>query len=636
MCGICGILDLEGRGPAPEDLVRRMTEVIRHRGPDDDGFHFEPGVGLGFRRLSIIDLSGGHQPIENETGDVRIVFNGEIYNYASLAEALGRAGHRFRTRSDTETILHAYEEHGPACVERLRGMFAFAIWDGKRRRLLLARDRMGIKPLYYTVRGGRLLFGSEIKSILQDSSIPREIDEDALEYYLSLRYVPDPLTMFRGIMKLPPGSVLVAENGRAEVRPYWDLVYREPAERDWRRWIERFDEKTRETVGSHLMSEVPLGAFLSGGIDSSLVVACMSAIGGRPVETFSVGYKDKPHINEFRFARLVAERYRCNHRELEVEPGEFSELLPRMVWHLDEPVADAACLPLYLLSELTRRHVTVILSGEGADEMLAGYYLFRKMLFIERLRMTPGFGEALALAARLVPDGKLHRYLALAGKPLDRRYRGVSTAFTDEQLAALRPSRRRPGELLESFTRSVFERTKGAHPLNRMLYFDARVYLPGDLLVKADKMTMASSLELRVPFLDHELVELAAGMPVTAKLDGRTTKRIARAIAEPLLPREILARPKRGFPVPIEEWFAAQLDPFARRSLLSPESATAGLVDRAGVERLLDRHRAGSEDCSDRIWTLLVLEFWKRAFIDAPSVTAPPAAGTERPAGTNG
>ncbi len=621
MCGICGILDLGSGRPVSDELVRRMADVARHRGPDDEGYYFGPGIGLGHRRLSIIDLAGGHQPVENETGEIRVIFNGEIYNYAGLAETLKGAGHRFRTRSDTETILHAYEEYGPACVERLRGMFAFAVWDEPRRRLLLARDRLGIKPLYYTVQGDRLLFASEIKSILQDPSIPREIDEDALEYYLSLRYVPDPLTMFRGVFKLAPGSILVAERGAVKVEPYWDLVYSEPAERDWRSWVDRFEEKTRETVSAHLMSEVPLGAFLSGGIDSSLVVAFMSLLGGgRPVETFSVGYRDKPHINEFRFARQVAERYRCDHRELEIAPGEFSDFIPRMVWHLDEPVADAACLPLYFLSQLTRRHVTVILSGEGADEMLAGYYLFRKMLFIERLRAAPGLGGLLSLSGGLVPDGKLHRYLSLAGLPLDRRYRGVSTAFTDEQLRRLRPSGRRPGELLESFTRSIFDRTRGQHPLNRMLYFDARVYLPGDLLVKADKMTMAWSLELRVPFLDHELVELAAGMPVRAKLDGRETKRIARAVAARLLPEDILRRPKRGFPVPIEEWFASQLDAFSRRTLLAQDSSIAGIVDRREVERILDRHRSGREDCSDRIWTLLVLEHWKRVFIDPPSV----------------
>jgi len=620
MCGICGVLNLRSDDAIPQDLVRDMTGVIRHRGPDDEGFFFGKGIGLGHRRLSIIDLSGGHQPIENETSTARIIFNGEIYNYRGLMDTLKQKGHVFRTRSDTETILHAYEEYGLDCVKHLRGMFAFAIHDDEKRRLFIARDRMGIKPVYYTVHGDRLYFASEIKSILRDTSIPREIDEDALEYFLSLRYVPDPLTMFRGIYKLPPGSILVAERGEVAITPYWDLVFSTPAEGNWRDWIERFEAKAREAVRMRLMSEVPLGAFLSGGIDSSLVVAFMSGMNDRPVETFSVGYKDKPHINEFPYARQVAERYRCKHRELELEPAEFGEFIPRMVWHLDEPVADAACLPLFVLSQLTREHVTVILSGEGADEMLAGYILFQKMLFIERLRRVPGLGGALALAGRFVPDGKLHRYLAQAGKPLERRYRGVSTAFTDEQLRALRPSHRAREGLVESFAQSVFDRVSGQHPLNRMLYFDARVYLPGDLLIKADKMTMAWSLELRVPFLDHELLELAAGMPVEAKLEGRTTKRIVREIASSLLPRDVLERPKRGFPVPIEEWFAEQLDSFARGSLLSRESAVRDLVDTKEVERILDRHRDRKEDCSDRIWTLLVLEYWKRLFIDSRTV----------------
>lgn len=621
MCGICGVVNLKSDTPVSETLIRRMAEVSRHRGPDDEGYYFGRRIGLGHRRLSIIDLSGGRQPIENETGDIRIVFNGEIYNYEALAASLKVAGHSFRTRSDTETIVHAYEQYGLDFVDRLRGMFALAIWDEPRTRLILARDRMGIKPLYYTVRNDRLLFASEIKSILQDPSVPREMDEDALEYFLSLRYVPDPLTMFRGIYKLLPGSILVAENGAVEVRRYWDLIYREPEEENWKSWLDRFEEKARETVACHLVSEVPLGAFLSGGIDSSLVVAFMSLLGsGNPVKTFSVGYKDKPHVSEFRYARQVAERYRCDHRELEIEPGEFSEFIPRMVWHLDEPVADAACLPLYFLSELTRKHVTVILSGEGADEMLAGYYLYRKMLLVDRIRTLPGIGKLLSASGRLVPQGKLRRYLLSADSPLDRRYRGISTAFTEEQLGRLCPWRRNPGDLLESFTSSIFERTADLHPLNRMLYFDARVYLPGDLLIKADKMTMAWSLELRVPFLDHEFVELAAEMPIRAKLDGRTTKRIAREVASRLLPREIIERPKRGFPVPIEEWFAEQLDSFSRKVLLSEKSSIAEIVDRSEVDRLLERHRSRREDCSDRIWTLLVLENWKRIFIDASSV----------------
>ncbi len=621
MCGICGVLELNEDRPVSESLVRRMARVARHRGPDDEGYYFGPRIGLGHTRLSIIDLSGGHQPLENEDGTVRIVFNGEIYNYSQLADLLRRAGHSFRSRSDTETIVHAYEEYGTACVEKLRGMFAFAIWDQSRMRLLLARDRLGIKPLYYTVRDGRLLFASEIKSILQDACIPRKIDEDALEYFLSLRYVPDPLTMFSGIYKLPPGNILVCEQGQITIRQYWDLVYRDCEDGDLGKWLDRFEEKVRETVGCHLMSEVPLGAFLSGGIDSSLVVAFMSLLGSNnPVKTFSVGYKGKPHVSEFPYARLVADRYRCDHRELEIEPGEFSDFIPRMVWYLDEPVADAACLPLYFLSQLTKRHVTVILSGEGADETLAGYYLYKKMLLIDRIRTLPAAGISLSLLGNLMPQGKLRRYLLSAGLPLERRYRGVSTAFTDEQLKKLCPWRSNPGELVEAFAKSIFDRTKGAHPLNRMLYFDARVYLPGDLLIKADKMTMAWSLELRVPFLDHELVELTACMPVNAKIEGKTTKRISRLVAARLLPREIIERPKRGFPVPIEEWFAEQLDPFSRSVLLSERSSISDLVNRKEVGKLLDRHRSGKEDCSDRIWTLLVLEHWKRIFIDASSV----------------
>jgi asparagine synthase (glutamine-hydrolysing) len=617
MCGLCGLLHLNLEKRADEALVHSMARIIRHRGPDDEGFHVEGPVGLGHRRLSIIDLSGGHQPISNEDDTCWIIFNGEIYNYRPLAEDLKSRGHVFKTRSDTETILHAYEEFGEDCVHRLRGMFAFAVWDSRKKKLFIARDRVGIKPLYYTVHDNTLYFGSEIKSFFQNPAIPRRMNLDALDEYLSFRYVPAPKTMFEGIYKLPPGGLMVVEDGKVNVRQYWDLQFRQTGEEDLKTWTEKFEQKIRESIDIRLMSEVPLGVFLSGGIDSSVVTAMMSGMLDEPVKSFSVGYTQKDHINEFPFARQVAGRYECDHRELEISPTDFGDFVPRLVWHLDEPVADSACVPLFFLSELTRKHVTVILSGEGADELLAGYYLYKKMLLIEKLRKLPALSQVFGLLGMIFPEGKLRKYLRQAALPLDRAYRGVSPVFTDEQRARLYPgSQKKPGAI-QDFTESVLSRVPDEHPLNRMLYFDTRYWLPDDLLVKADKMTMASSLELRVPLLDHELMEMAASLPIEAKLEGNNTKRILRDIARPLLPPDILNRPKKGFPVPIQEWFAGDLSAFSRDSLLSPNSSVGDILDQVEIEEILRRHESGREDCSDRIWTLLVLEHWKRVYIDS-------------------
>lgn len=623
MCGICGLLHLNFSRPVDEALLRRMADVLSHRGPDDEGFHLDGGLGLGHRRLSIIDLAGGHQPLCNEDETVWIGFNGEIYNYRPLAEELKARGHRFRTRSDTETIVHAYEEYGEAFVHRLRGMFAFALWDAPKKKLVLVRDRVGIKPLYYTVHRDTLYFASEIKSILQNPEIPRELNPDAIDYYLTFRYVPGPMTLLRNVFKLPAGAMLIAQEGRIEVKPYWDLEFHANEAMPLQECAERFERKAREAVEIRLMSEVPLGAFLSGGLDSSLVVAFMSGLIDEPVRTFSVGYENKPHVNEFVFARQVADRYKTHHRELQISAKKFGDFVPRLVWHLDEPVADFACLPLYFLSELTREHVTVILSGEGADELLAGYYLYKKMLLIERLRRFPGFSQLAPALARYWPEGKFSRYLQQAGTPLERRYRGITTTFTGEQRARLFPASRVKPVHLEDYTASLLDKVKGQHPLNRMLYFETRVHLVDDLLVKADKMTMAHSLELRVPFLDHELMELAATLPVRAKLDGNSTKRVLRDVARPLVPPEILNRPKKGFPVPTREWLADDLARLTRDCLLGEDCSLKGLFEASEIDGLIRRHESGREDCSDRIWALLVLEQWKRLFIDSPTVAAP-------------
>ncbi len=631
MCGFCGTLDLRLERPASEPVLRRMAHVMRHRGPDDEGFLLDGPLGFGHRRLSIIDLAGGHQPLSNEDGRVWIAYNGEIYNYEDLQRDLKAKGHRFRTRSDTETIVHLYEEYGDAFVERLRGMFAFALWDGRRQRLLLVRDPVGIKPVYYAVQDDVLTFGSEIKPILLNEGVPRELNEDALESYLGLRYTPggdDGQTMFRGIHKLPAGSLLVAEAGEVRVRSYWDLAFRpNPELQGPREWAAAFRTELEKAVEMRLMSEVPLGGFLSGGIDSSVTVAIMSGLMSEPVRSFSVGYADRPDVSEFPYARLVADRYRTDHRELEITAGDYWSHVPRMVWHLDEPVADYACLPLMLMAELTREHVTVILSGEGADELLAGYSLYRKMQSVERARRIPGWNLLARAAGGFLPEGKLRRYVRASRFPLESRYRGISTGFAPDEARAVLPALRDRPDGLAELARAVFARSGTSDPLHRMLYFDTRVYLVDDLLIKADKMTMAASLELRVPFLDHRLMELAASMPPEAKLDGSTSKRVLRDVARTLLPEEILTRPKKGFPVPIEQWLAKELEGPVRETLLERGGPLDGLFDLREVGRILDRHAAGTEDCSARIWTLLVLDQWKRIFIDSSELPdlGPPA-----------
>jgi len=620
MCGICGIAHLDPRRPVNESTLREMAQAIRHRGPDDEGFLVGPGVGLGHRRLSIVDLAGGHQPLSNEDGSVWVAFNGEIYNHKEIRSRLEARGHVFRTRSDTEAIVHAYEEYGDSFVDHLRGMFAFALWDHPRRRLVLVRDRLGIKPLYYGVHDGTLRFASEAKAILMDPLVERRLDDTHLASYLGLRYTPGG-TLLQGIEKLPAGSMLSLEDGTVRVRSYWDLEYeREPIEGGLAAWTKAFEDVLSEAIELRLMSEVPLGAFLSGGLDSSATVGLMSGMVDDPVRTFSVGYEDDPDVSELEYAGLVARHFGTQHRELKIDAQGYWSEIPRLLWHLDEPVADYACLPLMLMSELTREHVTVILSGEGADELLAGYGQYAKAQTIDRLRSVPGASLAARLLGTLLPEGKLRRYAQSSALPLEQRYRGISVGFADEELMRLAPDQQAGVGRLSAFTRDTMRRAGNVHPLHQMLYFDTRVYLVDDLLVKADKMTMAASLELRVPFLDHKLVELAANLPPEAKLGGGTTKRVLRNLGASMLPEPILSRPKRGFPVPLQRWLGGELTDLVRDTVCGSDATLGDLVDLTEVKRLVDRHARGVEDCTSRIWTLVVLDQWKRVFVDPPAL----------------
>ena len=629
MCGISGFVNRDRERPADEALLKRMTDVIAHRGPDGSGAFIKGPVALGHRRLSIIDLSlNGAQPMHNEDGAITITFNGEIYNYLGLREELIARGHTFRSRCDTEVLVHGYEEWGDALPERLGGMFAFAIWDARKDRLFLARDRLGKKPLYYHLGKERFSFGSEIKSLLEDASVPRQLDDEALDLYLSARYVPAPLTMFQGIQKLPPASGAVYQNGELKIKRYWKTVY--PPTTDTRGDEELARElwkRVKDATEARLMADVPVGVFLSGGLDSSIIAAQMIDLrkerGEGGVKSFSVGYLADDGSSELDQARRVAKALGTEHREVVVTAQDFEKFLPELVWHLDEPVADAACVPLYYLSKKAREEVVVVLSGEGADEVFAGYPIYRTMLMMERFR---ALGPAAAAALPFARHPKLRKYARWATLPLEERYRGVSVAFTDDEKSLLtgRPPERASERLVQRLAQEWAE-TEGLSPLERMLELDRRVWLPDDLLVKADKMTMAASQELRVPFLDHRLIEWAAGLPQHLKLREKSGKWILRQAAKHRLPAECVAPGKRGFTVPVTHWFRKQLHSQVRDALLASDSISRARFGEKAVRRLLDDHLQGRSDRKEELYALWVLELWRKRH----EVRAAPEAAPE-------
>ncbi len=618
MCGICGVVLHDFSRSVDEHIIREMRDQMIHRGPDEAGLFVSGPVGLGHRRLSIIDLSSGQQPMKNEDGTIVLVYNGELYNYQSLREDLIAKGHQFKTRSDTEVIIHAYEEFAERCLEHFRGMFAFAIWDGKRRQLFAARDRLGKKPFYYAQWGETFLFASEIKAILAHPAARRELNVDALDLYFGFRYVPGPLTMFKGITKLQPGHFLIVKDRAITTERYWDLNTVETREISYETAEEEFTELLRESIRLRLMSEVPLGVFLSGGVDSSAVVALMSEIVREPIKTFSVGYTGSAAENEFEYAHMAAELYHTDHHEFRLTADDFLGFLPKLVWHLDEPIADASTIPLFFISQLAKEHVTVVLSGEGADELLGGYYIYKKMLKLDNIRSLPGSGilaGAASLAGRLMDNRKIERYANLLTLPLNQRYAGVSSVFSVDERKKLFEGL--PGVAPRSLADIVapyYERVKGRKALDRMLYLDTNVWLPDDLLMKADKMTMATSIEQRVPFLDHVLVEYAASLPVTFKIHGNETKYLLKRAMEGRLPRKLLYRTKKGFPVPISRWFREKADG-VREVLLDEGSACRELFNTSVLEQLIQDHERSKSDMSDLIWPFLVFEYWHNAYI---------------------
>jgi asparagine synthase (glutamine-hydrolysing) len=626
MCGICGVVNFSGNEPVDPGLLRRMTDTLAHRGPDDDGYFIDNNVGLGHRRLSIIDLSGGKQPIYNEDGSAVIVFNGEVYNYADLMSDLIGKGHTFRTRSDTEAILHAYEEYGDDCVHRLRGMFAFAIWDSRRKRLLLVRDRVGIKPVYVYQDGKVLAFASELKALLELPGIPRELDMGSLDLYLSLRYVPGPRTMFKNIFKLQPGHLLTVERGSVQTRQYWDLSFDSVRTRSSDDYVEEFNHLLEESVRLRMIAEVPLGVFLSGGLDSSSILGLMSKItGGERIKTFSVGYEGDgaEEKNEFYYARMAAKAFGAEHHEFRVKAPDFSDFIPDLVWHLDEPLADPSCIPLYFIAKLARQYITVVLSGEGADEVLAGYGIYQRMLALEGIYRS--FGPLSHLLtpylAPLIPGEARRNYLRMAGQPLEARYRGVSKGLRPELKNRLIPelkAQQSEQNILEVF-RSAFRKVPKAAPLNQMLYVDTKIWLPEDILLKADKMTMANALELRVPFLDHKLIEFSARLPLHLKLKGSTGKFLLRQAMQGMVPDPIINRAKKGFPTPTAGWLRDPLKDFTRDALMSSDSACRQYMNSSVLDGILRDHETGAANRYQEIWTLLIFEFWHRLFLQGHS-----------------
>jgi len=604
-------------------IIEQMCDVIEHRGPDDEGYFVRDDVALGMRRLSIIDLATGRQPMSNEDGTIWIIFNGEIYNHRELRHALIKRGHVFSTRSDTETIVHLYEEEGERCVERLRGMFAFAIWDQRDHKLFMARDRVGKKPLHYAFVRGTLIFGSEIKSLLQHPAMERKVNPNAISDFLSFGYVPDPATAFQNILRLPPGFALTLKNGHLRVYPYWDFNYSGESVHNPTRgegdYVAQLRELIAESVRLRLESDVPLGAFLSGGIDSTTVVATMAREMGRPVKTFSIGFSESDY-DELAYARTAARHFHTDHHEFVVTP-DVCKLVEEIVWHHDEPFADVSSIPTYVVSKMAREHVTVVLSGDGGDELFGGY---DRYLVDDRRRgfdcLPSVIRKGLLRLSRCLPQSAYGKnFLRNASLAAPARYVDSLCYFSEDAKHALLSDKTRSGlgnyNSAEAFA-NLFGVPASPDPLDHLLYLDSKTYLPGDILTKVDRMTMAHSIEARAPLLDHKLIEFVQSIPAGLKLRGRETKSILKKAVAGLIPEEIINRPKQGFGVPIRKWFNGELRELLHDTLTDKQTRERGLLNQRAVLAVLDEHRRGRRDYAVHLWGLLTLELWHRGFID--------------------
>jgi asparagine synthase (glutamine-hydrolysing) len=625
MCGICGKLAFHREASVPAALIKSMADTISHRGPDDEGYFVSGPVGLGFRRLSIIDLSGGHQPLSNEDGSVHIIFNGEIYNYQELRRYLVGHGHVFKTQTDTEAIVHLYEQLGEACVEKLRGMFAFAIWDERNKSLFLARDRVGIKPLYYSQSHNSVVFASEIKAILADPEMKAEVRPSMIDRFLTFDYLPGEETLFKNIYKLAPGHTLTFRTGKCYRRQYWDLRF-DPVPTTLPQAKSRLLHLLEEAVSLHMISDVPVGFLLSGGVDSTAMLALAPGKTSHPLSSYTIGFSDSRVTDERPYARLAAQRYGSEHHETTISAAQFAEFLPGYIWHMEEPVCEPPAVALYYVSKLAKEFVKVLISGEGGDEAFGGYSNYRNILWFERLKRFPPpirqlLTAGLSLLSHLVWPGSSAKSTHFLRSRLEDSYLGRTShpaRFFNKQWAQFYSS-----DFAQTVDKKFSSQAATKHlrnaqhagPLGKMLYVDTKTWLPDDLLIKADKMTMANSIELRVPLLDHKILEFAASLPQNLKVRGFTTKYIAKKTLRGLVPREILDRKKTGFPVPYEDWLRQDLKDWVHDLLLDSRASARGYFQKDAIERMLsDDIRSGGY--SKEIFDLTVLELWHREFVD--------------------
>jgi asparagine synthase (glutamine-hydrolysing) len=625
MCGICGKLNFDRHSAVSPSVLKAMTDSIVHRGPDDQGLQISGPVGLGFRRLSIIDLGGGHQPLSNEDGRIWIVFNGEIYNYLELRTFLLDRGHIFRTNSDTEVIVHLYEELGEACLEKLRGMFAFAIWDERQRTLFIARDRVGIKPLYYSQSSTSFVFASEIKAILADPDVAVAVESALIDRLLTFDYMPGAQTLFKGIYKLPPGWYLTVRDGCVTLNQYWDLQFG-GCQLSLADASDRLLEILEESVRLHMISDVPIGFLLSGGLDSTAMLSLAANKTKEKLSSFTVGFSGTGVVDERPYARLAAEAFGTEHHEITIRSTDFSDFLPKYVWHMEEPVCEPPALALYFVSRLAKDFVKVLISGEGGDEAFAGYPNYRNMLWAEKLKLLLGpsrhlVAKGLRTANRLVASARLANYLAILDLPPAAYYYSRTSGparFFNSSFAELytpdfasQIQKQTSLEPLAELSRSA----PNSDILNRMLYIDTKTWLPDDLLIKADKITMANSIELRVPLLDHRLLEFAASLPSNYKVRGFATKFVAKKALARVVPEAIVRRKKAGFPVPYESWLRTDLKHWLRDILLDRRTVGRGYFQKKTVEHLIAAD-GGAASYAKELFTLAVLELWHREFVD--------------------